>query len=246
MKKSTVSIMMLIGLTINLAAVTTLRVHDTAPKYRITYEVINPKFVPDNFSCNTYEELQNHHFQIPDTLLKELTNEELVKYILSTTEYSLSPDFSVWNNDFSGFNGYNELIRRSVWADDIINLSGKYLDERNGVMFFQSVRFSTMHDVYTKMTFQQQQQILMNLKGFLSFQESSPEYVFVSLIGDDLCYWAGAIIESYYASDIGSLITIMRPYFENWVKDPVSLVRSELQKAIDSGMHIEVGYENKN
>ena len=105
MKRYSVLYMVLFCMSISLSAITDLRVCDREPKFRITYEVINPKFVPDNFSCSTFDELKNHHFQIPEALLKELSNEELVRYILCTTEYLLSAHFSVLNNDFSGFNG---------------------------------------------------------------------------------------------------------------------------------------------
>jgi len=244
MKKVLILTVMLMGLSIRLNAITELIYCDSEPKFRIIYEVINPKFVPDKFSCGTYDELKNHHFQIPEATLKELTNEELVRYVLSTTEYILSSDFSVRNNYLSGFNGYVELISRPDWASDIIQLPEKYLDEKDGVLFFHSLSFATMYDIYTKMTLPQQRQILTYLKSILLFNRPLSESEIVREWGADLLYWAGVVVENYYPSKDGKITSIGRGNFQSWVKDPRSLVLSELQKAIDSGKHIEVIHEN--
>jgi len=245
MKKMLILTLMLIGLSISLFAYTKVLACDSEPKYRIIYEVINPKFVPDNFSCSTWDEQKNHHFQIPEALLKELTNEELVRYILSTTEFIFSSYSSVRNNDFSGFNGYTELISRADWASDIIQLPEKYKDKKDEVMLFQSLRFATRYDVFTKLTLPQQQQILTFLKSILLLiNKPSPEFEFVGAIGADLLYWVGVVVENYYPSKDGKITSIGRGNFQSWVKDPPSLILSELQKAIDSGKHIEVIHEN--
>ena len=246
MKRYLVSFMGLVCMSISLSAVTGFHIHDTEPRFRITYEVINPKFVPDNFSCSTFDELKNHHFQIPETLLKELTNEELVRYIFSTTEFMMSAFFSVANHDFSGFNGYMELISRPNWADDVINLPGKFLNERDDVMLLHSFRFSTMYDVYTKMTLQQQQQILRNLNGILSLRKTAngEEYEIDGSVMQDLRYWAGVVLQNYYPSEVGQIVTIRRGAFSDDVDDSISLVHSELLKAINSGKHIQVGFEH--
>lgn len=237
--------MMLICMQISLSAITDLRVCDREPKFRITYEVINPKFVPDNFSCSTFDELKNHHFQIPETLLKELSNEELVRYVFSTTEFMVSSQRTVYNNDFSGFNGYTELISRPDWADDVINLPGEFLNKRDDVMLLHSIRFSTMHDVFTKMTLHQQQQILMTMNGILSTHKTSngEKYEIDGSVMQAIRYWAGVILQSYYPSEVGRIVTIERGDFSDDLDDPLSTVHSELLRAINSGKHIEVGYE---
>lgn len=259
MTKNIVLTLMLMGLSFSLFAVQDLAVCEaepdssyaltkllcrvTEPKYSIIHAVINPKFVPDNFYCNTLDEISSHHFQIPETLLKELTNEELVRYILSTTEYMMSAHFTVRNKDFSGFNGYTELISRPGWLSDIIQLPQKYLDEGHRYMLFHSLRFITMYDVYTQMTLPQQQQILAYLKELLLIKSPSPDFKIVGPVGGDLTYLAAVITKDYYPSGVGPIIELIPGTFQTGIEHPRSLVLIELQKAIDSGKHIEVGYE---
>jgi hypothetical protein len=247
MTKNIVLTLMLIGLAVSLFATTKLLVYGTEPKFRITYEVINPKFVPDNFTCSTFDELMNHHFQIPVTLLKELTNEELMRYILSTTEFMLNPYYPSLHSDISGFNGYTELISRTDWASDIIQLPQKFLDEGDHVMLLHTLRFITMRGVFTKMTLQEQQQVLMYLKELLLIQRLSPEFETVGLISGEISYLSASVVGFYYQSDIERIMEGGPvPHFKSGVENSRSLVLAELQNAIDSGMRIEVDNENKN
>lgn len=240
MKKVILCFVLLIALCVNAFAACTFIQRDTSPRYELIYEVINTKFVPQNFSTDSRKEVENYQYQIPDSLLSELTTEELALYTMEYPAYIASLPNTIHSKDFTDFNGFTELTKREHWIEYLTILIEKNHSEGKDRSVTSLIKFLSSYYVYTRMDLSQQKCLLQSIKNTLADISTNPP------TGENLSqikllfYYSGIMVQSYYPTITFGRISSISPFcFEYNYEEAKEKILTALLKAIESGEIVE-------
>ncbi len=245
MEKFILCLVLLIAICVNTFALAHLHSRDKSPRYELEFEVINPKFVPANFSSDSYKELKSYRYKIPESLLPELSTEELALYTVDYPVYGFSTQYFKKRKDFNDFNGFVELTKRDHWVEELTALVDKNYSEGKLSPAVTLERFLSSYYVYTRMNVTQQKNVLRAIKNMLDdMMVNVPNG---ENLGRDysIFYHAGWMVQSYYPDIARGIvssdgdISFYYPYEEAKEK-----IVTALQNAIERGGLVEVENEN--
>jgi hypothetical protein len=240
MKRILLSIVLLLATIVSIYSKLTFIVRDRSPKCELTFEAVNPKFVPENLSTDSIKVFMNYTFQIPDSLLHEFTTEELALYTSDYPEFSMTLMGLIEGRKILDFNGFNELTQRENWSEELIDLMETYHSKGEESKAQSLLVFLSAFNVYARMKLEQQKHLLQTIKNILDkfkIDENIGRY-------SDFDYfylrYAGLIAQTYYPNLLVGGIQVYLPFMSTIPeeKTPQEIHKNttaSLQRSINEG-----------
>ncbi len=167
----------------------------------IGFSQISPKFKFKNFTIHNIKEMENYQYQLPDSLLSDLSFEEIILFIYE--DPTIAPYKPNYIYDVNNFNGFRELISRPSYNDVLIKLLDDschnparyyFLSKLLHVLSLQSIQDYLSKELKSKIliTFRG----IVNIDSTLYEEEMVKDSRYVPQIS--FCLIAGTYLQFYY------------------------------------------------